>query len=279
MARGQRELARRVALAVVAIPAVAFVAAAGGLVFAGLAGALAAVAAWELYAMASRRGIVTLTVAGAIWAAAFPLLAALPGTPLDLFTAVVPLALVLFAPGALRLKPESGPATALATTVFGAAYPGACLAFAVLLREMGRDRWEGMALVFFPLVVTWVGDTAAYFVGKAAGRVPLAPRISPKKTWEGAVAGFVGSVLAGVAYSAVARAAGLPLGAALAGVVGALVSIFGQAGDLVESLIKRDCGVKDSSALLPGHGGVLDRLDSLFFAFPVTYVAVRLAWG
>ncbi|MGH7544719.1 MAG: phosphatidate cytidylyltransferase, partial [Gemmatimonadota bacterium] len=183
MARGRGDLARRVAVAVVAIPAVALFAWAGGLVFAALAAALAAVAAWELYAMAARKGIVTLSAAGMVWAAAFPLFAALPGMPLGLFTAVVPLALLLFAPGALRLMPGSGPTTALATTVFGAAYPGACLAFGVLLRELGRNRAEAMALLFFPLVVTWVGDTAAYFVGKAAGRTALAPRVSPNKTW------------------------------------------------------------------------------------------------
>ena len=279
MARGRADLARRVAVAAIAIPAVALLAWTGGLVFAALAAALAAVAAWELYAMAARKGIVTLTRMGMIWAAAFPLLAALPGSPLDLFTAVVPLAMLLFAPAALRLKPGSGPTTALATTLFGAAYPGACLAFGVLLREMGRTEAEGMALLFFPLVVTWVGDTAAYFAGKAAGRTPLAPRVSPNKTWEGAVAGLVGSVAAAIAYAPLARATGLPLGATLAGVVGALVAVAGQVGDLVESLLKRDCGVKDSSSILPGHGGVLDRLDSLLFAFPVTYVAVRLAWG
>lgn len=277
MARGRGgDLARRVAVAVVAIPVVALVAWAGGRVFAGFAAALAAVAAWELYAMAARKGIVTLSSTGVVWAAAFPLLAALPGTPLDL---VVPLALLLFTPAALRLRPGSGPTTALATTVFGAAYPGACLAFGVLLREVGRDRPEGMALLFLPLVVTWVGDTAAYFAGKAVGRTPLAPRVSPNKTWEGAAAGLAGSVLAAIAYAPVARAAGLPVGPALAGVLGALIAVAGQAGDLVESLLKRDCGVKDSSTLVPGHGGVLDRLDSLFFAFPVTYVAVRLAWG
>lgn len=279
MARGGQDLARRVAVAVAAIPAVALLAWAGGLVFAGLAALLAAVAAWELYSMAARKGVVTLTVAGAAWAASFPLLAGLSRRPEHVFEIAVPLAFVLLAPGALRLRPGSGPLTALATTAFGAAYPGACLAFAVLLREMSRVRAEGLAILFFPLVVTWVGDTAAYFAGKAVGRLPLAPRISPGKTWEGAVAGFLGCILAGVAYAPVARAAGVPLGGVLAGALGAIVAVFGQTGDLVESLLKRDCGVKDSSNLLPGHGGVLDRLDSLFFALPVTYLVLRLAWG
>jgi phosphatidate cytidylyltransferase len=279
MAGGRRDLARRVGVAAVAIPAVALLAWAGGLVFAALVALLAALAAWELYTMAARKGIVTLTVAGAVWAAAFPLLAGLSDAPGPVFTIAVPLAFVLFAPGALRLRPESGPLTALATSVFGAAYPGACLAFGVLLREMGRDAGEGLALLFFPLVVTWIGDTAAFFVGKAVGRVPLAPRISPHKTWEGAVAGFAGCILAGVAYAPVARAAGVPLGGTLAGALAALVAVAGQVGDLMESLLKRDCGVKDSSSLLPGHGGVLDRLDSLLFALPVTYLVLRLVWG
>lgn len=279
MARGERDLASRVAVAAVGIPLAAAAAAAGGLVFAALAAGLAAAAAWELYRMAARKGIVAMAGAGLAWAAAFPLLAGLGGEPGPVFSLAVPLGLVLFTPGALRLKPESGPLTALSASVFGAAYPGACLSFAVLLREMGASRSEGLALVFLPLAVTWAGDSAAYFVGKALGRRPFAPRISPNKTWEGAIAGLVASVLAAVAFAPLARSAGLPLGPGLAAVLGAAIAVFGQAGDLFESLLKRDCGVKDSSNLLPGHGGVLDRVDSLLFAFPVTYVVLKAAWG
>lgn len=275
-ARGGQELARRVAVAVAGIAVVVVAAYLGRMVLAVLAALLAALGAREFYGMVARKGIATLSRTGIIWAASFPLVAGLAGTPEWVFAVTVPLGLVLLLPGALRLRPESGPATELALTVFGSAYPGALLSFAVLLRTMGGDRWEGMAILFFPLVAIWVGDTAAYFVGRRYGKRALAPRLSPRKTWEGAVAGFLGSVLAALIYLPVARWAGMDLGPAAAALLGAIVAIAGQGGDLLESLLKRDCGVKDSSELLPGHGGVLDRVDSLLFAFPVTYLLLRL---
>lgn len=140
----------------------------------------------------------------------------------------------------------------------GVVYCSITLGFLVL---MPRE----LIMVLFGVI--WVGDSAAYYVGKTLGRHPLAPNISPKKTIEGAVAGLIGSVIAGVA-----------LGVWLLGEPGlnlVLVSVVtgasGQAGDLAESLLKRSAGVKDSSSILPGHGGILDRLDSLFFAAPVFY--------
>lgn len=126
----------------------------------------------------------------------------------------------------------------------------------------------GKWLLLFALVITWMGDTAAYFVGRAIGRHPFAPHLSPKKTWEGAVASFVGSLL--VAW-AMARWRGVNvatvhiLGMAAAG------NVAGQMGDLLESACKRSAGVKDSGALLPGHGGILDRIDALILTFPVVW--------
>ncbi len=121
-------------------------------------------------------------------------------------------------------------------------------------------------LLLFPLVLVWVGDTAAYFVGRAFGRHLMAPQLSPKKTWEGAAANVVGSLAVGVAF---ARWMALPLpamlGAAAAG------SVAGQVGDLLESAYKRSAGVKDSGMLLPGHGGILDRIDALILAAPVVW--------
>ena len=114
----------------------------------------------------------------------------------------------------------------------------------------------------------WVCDSAAYFVGRALGKHPLFKRVSPNKTWEGAIGGFVGAV----AVFTVARFIALPyLSVVQAIVCGALIGLFGQVGDLVESLLKRSAGVKDSSALIPGHGGVLDRFDSLMFVAPLLF--------
>jgi phosphatidate cytidylyltransferase len=126
----------------------------------------------------------------------------------------------------------------------------------------------GRYLLFFALVITWVGDTAAYFVGRAVGRHPFAPHLSPKKTWEGSLASFAGSLLAGLAMArsgAINVSPGHLLGMAAAG------NVAGQMGDLLESAYKRSAGVKDSGSLLPGHGGILDRIDALILTFPVVW--------
>jgi len=126
----------------------------------------------------------------------------------------------------------------------------------------------GKWLLFFALVITWIGDTAAYFVGRAIGRHRLAPHLSPKKTWEGAVASFAGSLLAAWAmahWGQVNVRTVDVLGMAAAG------NVAGQMGDLLESAYKRSAGVKDSGVLLPGHGGILDRIDALILTFPVVW--------
>ena len=124
----------------------------------------------------------------------------------------------------------------------------------------------GPFLLLFALVITWVGDTAAYFVGRAAGRHLFAPQLSPKKSWEGAVASFAGAILVALVFSHWINL-GLVhfIGMAAAG------NIAGQAGDLLESAFKRSAGVKDSGTLLPGHGGILDRIDALILAIPVVW--------
>ncbi len=128
-------------------------------------------------------------------------------------------------------------------------------------------RWGGWTvLAIFGGI--WVCDSGAYFAGRAFGRHKLFPRVSPNKTWEGAVAGFAAAIVAFVLF----RQFLLPyLSLRDALVCGGIIGIFGQVGDLAESLLKRDAGVKDSSTLIPGHGGVLDRFDSLLFVAPVLF--------
>lgn len=137
------------------------------------------------------------------------------------------------------------------------------LTFAIRLHGIGMF---GPPLLLFVLVITWVGDTAAYFVGRSLGKHHLAPILSPKKTWEGTFASIVGALLVGLIF---ARFVNIPLphflGMAAAG------NVAGQMGDLFESAFKRSAGVKDSGTLLPGHGGVLDRIDALILAFPVVW--------
>jgi len=188
--------------------------------------------------------------------------------------------IVVVALAASRRGPGGKPLAAVAITVFGAVYAGALPAFALVLRHpvgVGPASWTGAALLFFPLVVTWVGDTAAYAGGSAIGGPKLAPTLSPKKTWAGAIAGLASSLLVAAAYAAwVLAPLGRPVGVGAALAMGAAISVVGQVGDVSESVFKREVGVKDSSDLIPGHGGVLDRLDSLYFVLPVTAGLYRL---
>jgi phosphatidate cytidylyltransferase len=136
----------------------------------------------------------------------------------------------------------------------------------IFIDAIHSDYLVGPQLLFFLLVLIWVGDTLAYFVGRQFGRHPMAAQLSPGKTWEGAVANLAGSLLVALAFSHWTGFQFMFL--APAAVLG---NVAGQIGDLMESVYKRAAGAKDSSALLPGHGGILDRIDSLIFAAPVVW--------
>jgi phosphatidate cytidylyltransferase len=142
------------------------------------------------------------------------------------------------------------------------------LPFSYLVRLDATER-VGKQLVLFALAIVWAGDTLAYFVGRSFGRVPMAPSLSPKKTWEGAAANLLAGLFVAVAF---ARWMGTDLSVML--IVAVLANVAGQVGDLFESAYKRSAGVKDSGVLLPGHGGMLDRIDSLIFAAPVVWCYV-----
>jgi phosphatidate cytidylyltransferase len=137
------------------------------------------------------------------------------------------------------------------------------LSFAVRLDAIPM---EGPVLLLFALVITWAADTVAYFVGRAIGKYPLAPHISPKKTWEGSIGGLVGSLIVAYVFHY-----WLPIPVPHLLAMAALGNVAGQMGDLLESACKRSAGVKDSGALLPGHGGVLDRIDAVILCIPVIW--------
>lgn len=158
-----------------------------------------------------------------------------------------------------------------ANTLLVVTYVGWLLGYAVLLRHASPD---GDARVLFLVGVTWIGETAAYAIGSTLGRHRLAPVVSPRKTIEGSVAQLVASIAAALALRAWLLPACAP---ALAAAAGALLGVVGQVGDLAESVIKRGAGVKDTAGLIPGHGGALDRIDSLLFNLPAFYYFSRLA--
>src|SRR5712664_3113527 len=156
---------------------------------------------------------------------------------------------------------EALPAAGMsATGLILVAFP---LSFAVRLHGTGR---EGPLLLLFALVITWAGDSASYFVGRSIGKHALAPHLSPKKTWEGTVASFLGSLIVALVF---VRSIHAPLAYLLG--MAAVGNVAGQVGDLLESAYKRSAGIKDSGSLLPGHGGVLDRIDALILAIPVVW--------
>jgi phosphatidate cytidylyltransferase len=153
-----------------------------------------------------------------------------------------------------------------AIAISSAAVLFVALPFSYILRVNELDS-VGKKLVLFTLVLVWAGDMLAYFVGKFIGRVKMAPALSPKKTWEGAVGNVVASVIVAIAFARWIQIDTLTLVA-----IAVAANIAGQAGDLIESAYKRGASVKDSGAILPGHGGMLDRIDSLILAAPVVWI-------
>lgn len=172
----------------------------------------------------------------------------------------------------MRRQDSSQTIVGISTTLFGILYVSWSLSFLIKLRFLENPLLPGGAwLVALVLLITKGGDIGAYFVGSAIGRHPLLQRVSPHKTWEGMLGGLLFSVGGALALKGVFT--GIPVRHLV--ILGLLLGVLGQLGDLSESLIKRDCQVKDSGALFPGMGGVLDVLDSLLFTSPICYLYVH----
>jgi phosphatidate cytidylyltransferase len=230
-----------------------------------------AAALWELIRLFEQtgrpidRGLAL--VGGVAVTASFAAARLLPPLELPVFSLLMAVVAVLAAP-VWRGTPD---VSRSANTLLAITYIGWLLGFGILLHHTSA---LGDELVLYVVGVTWIGETAAYVVGSAMGRHKLAPVISPKKSVEGALAQLVASIATGAAVGAWL----LPgCGVALWLGGGALLGVVGQFGDLAESAIKRSAGTKDTGALIPGHGGVLDRIDSLLFNLPAFYYFSRVA--
>ena len=222
-------------------------------------------AVFEFYRLVAASKVPPLIYFGLIWTLLFILS---PHFNYDLLIPLLLTSIVILPLIWLILRPQKELAfVRWAWTIAGILYVGWLLSHLVALRglDAGRD-W-----VFFALFITFASDTSAFFVGRALGRHHLAPRISPGKTWEGAVAGVFGAIMVSLLLVTLL---GLPLSYWQAILLGLVVSIFGQLGDLVESLFKRNMGAKESGRSIPGHGGALDRIDSVVFAGIVVYYYV-----
>jgi phosphatidate cytidylyltransferase len=279
-------LARRVGFAMVAIPLALLLVWYGGTPLTILLAIAAVLGTRELFGLAERVQVRPATRFGIVSAALV--------APLTYLTLVEPRAAALAAQawpfaGALwliallswallTLTPAQRPLESVAVTALAVAYTGALPAFLLVIRhaDLPLRSWAGAWLVFFPLVVTWVCDTAAMFGGRALGGPKLAPTVSPGKTRSGSLAGVIGGLAVAPLFAAlVFPGAGVEIPVWQLVAVAGVLSVVGQVGDLAESLFKRQAGVKDSSNLIPGHGGVLDRLDSLYFVIPVTAAMYR----
>jgi len=289
---------KRIATALVLIPLVLVLVLKAPLyVLALVAGAVAVLAIAEFLKLVTPYGVQPVTLATYIFVAlffVFVIVASTNRTPLVETTAMVygtalaaALAPFIFLTVAMRMKRanlNSGyPAAAAAVFAFG--YIAIPMALLVGIRQQPA----GAIWTIYSLLAVWAGDIFAYFVGKALGRHRMSPHISPKKTWEGAVASIIASVIIGTLW--IQHAPGISSALLRVGLIdrrdgmfgleqpplwpiillSAVVNIAAQLGDLVESLIKRGAGVKDSGTILPGHGGMLDRIDAMLFAVPVVW--------
>jgi phosphatidate cytidylyltransferase len=269
------ELAKRVTVALIIAPIAVAAAWFGDAALASLLSIVAGVAAWELCRMVRNTGTAPLDGLTIAIAAALPLLA--HGVRLSVFnpnpawyavTMIVVMTVTIFRRGITE-----HPLATAAISLLVALYTGGTLSFAYNLRydNYAIGRASQCLVLLLPVLLTWSSDTGAYFVGRLFGRTKLMPSVSPAKTVEGAIGGVLLSVVICWAFVRNLLVPHGQLGLSPTGMVvfGVAIAVAAQLGDLFESLLKREAGVKDSSGLLPGHGGFLDRVDSLLFVLPV----------
>jgi phosphatidate cytidylyltransferase len=289
-------LLKRVATAVVLIPIVLLLVLRAPVpVLAAVAALVALLTVQELLKLTEAYGVHPFRRTTYIFVALFFLLLAInPGNDKPLLSTAIlvytlgfaaAIAPFIFFVVGMRSVELSRAFPAAAASVFAFTYIALPLGFLVQIRE----QWAGAFLLLYLLLLVWAGDIFAYFVGRTLGRHLMSPRISPKKTWEGALASLIASLVVGMLLYNYA----LPISTALLNahliekrdgffalqkpplwptlLLSAAINIAAQLGDLVESLIKRGAGVQDSGSLLPGHGGMLDRIDALLFAAPVLW--------
>lgn len=288
------ELAQRLGAAAVGIPIAIAMLYTGGWVMALALAVIAGLAADEFYRLARHGGVDPLGPPGIAGAGLLVLATGfhptLIGSAPWLWVIMILLLLVVGAAAIFRRGVAGRPFAAVSTTLTGAIFSGGTLLHAVFLRHLldggaggggAAANWAGTALVGFAVGLTWLNDTGAYVIGTAFGRRKLIPAVSPGKSVEGSIAGLSFAVITGALYGkfVLGGLVGLPFGVWEGALGGVLLAAGAQIGDLAESLFKREAGVKDSGRLIPGHGGVLDRFDALFYTLPLAYwYLVAILW-
>ncbi len=274
------ELTRRILFAVVAAPASIAVVYVGDWALTVLLSVLAALAAWELFRIAQAAGAMPFDLAGIGLAALLPI--AVHGQRRGVYslslTLIVAMVLLIFASAIWLRGPKGRPLSSVAITAFGVLYASLfSYIYALRYHDYVIGPGAGTILVLLPVLLTWATDVGAYVVGRTVGRRKLIPSISPGKTVEGALGGLAFTVVICLVYVRFVLMPYAQLGLTLQGAVlfAVVISIAAQTGDLAESVLKREAGVKDSSRIIPGHGGVLDRFDSLLFVLPIAFLMLR----
>jgi phosphatidate cytidylyltransferase len=260
-------LRHRILVAVVGLPLLIAIIWFGEPWFTILIAAMAALSSWEFYRMAGQLKIRPITYFGMAWVL---LVVISPHCPYALTTPfLLTSAIVISLIWLLFRSPREQAFTNWAWTMAGILYIGWMLSYWIEIRSLEA----GKELVFWAMFTTFASDTSAFFIGRAWGKHAMAPSISPGKTWEGAIGGLLASIIASLILGAIFP---LPFNYWQIALLGGIISIFAQLGDLVESILKRNTGVKDTGKLIPGHGGILDRIDSLIFTGVVVYYCVIL---
>lgn len=271
------ELGRRIVVALIGAPIAIAAIWYGDAALATLASILSALAAAEFFRLARASGNTPLSGIGIAMAACLPLVVHAQFLGLIVVPPVTAaLCVLLLIALSIWMRGVDGkPLASVATTVLGVAYTAGTLCFIYALRYYGYAVGEvaGALVVLLPVLLTWASDVGAYFAGRAIGGRKLIPTVSPGKTVAGAIGGIVLTVVVCGLFVSLALRPYAQLAFTTWGMVtfAVLISITAQIGDLAESLFKREAGVKDSGRLFPGHGGALDRLDSLFFVLPTAY--------
>lgn len=291
------ELTKRIIVAAIGIPSAIALFYSGGLIFLCAVIIVSTTALWEYYIIAEKKGFYPIKRLGVLAAIALQVVFYTFYSKGDWFGLFC--SLMILSTGFIILtlivslwRKHGSVIASISTTFTGVLYIPFLLLSLIILRDLNpitskilitkqigffellnnlnitQPKW-GAWLLLSVFVGVWVCDSAAYFVGKAIGKHKLFPRHSPKKTWEGAISGFLGGI-AGFVLTMYLLVPMFPVPKSI--IIGVIIGIFGQVGDLAESQLKRDAGVKDSSAILPGHGGALDRFDSILFVAPLILV-------